>query len=85
MVRNNNIAKCWLTCAERAIHAEVWRAASESNVADGPSRNDLSLVKRLQSGERPLDLPEWLKSIHSFEALSMCKMAKQFGYPTSYC
>eukprot|EP00959_Pyramimonas_sp_CCMP1952_P267866 5600565-Pyramimonas_sp.AAC.1 len=46
---NFGVGMTWLDMASRDISLQLGRVESEANLADGPSRNDLSMMHQLSA------------------------------------
>ena len=57
------VARCWMKCAECNVDMHTWYVASKSNVADGPSRDDVSDMVRLNATFVKAKLPVWLDTL----------------------
>jgi len=60
---NMTIGKLWLSVASLDIDLHVARVESAANIADGPSRDDLSLVRELQATFVEPILPHWIHDL----------------------
>ena len=56
---NLAIGKAWLDMAVKKVALYVARAESKSNIADGPSREDLSILYVLKAEYVHPRLPKW--------------------------
>ena len=57
------VARCWMKCAECNVDMHTWYVASKSNVADGPSRDDVSDMVKLNATFVKAKLPVWLDTL----------------------
>ena len=57
------IGRAWLLVADADIQLSLWRVTSASNIADGPSRGDFSLLHILKSNECEMAFPSWLNEL----------------------
>ena len=57
------IGRLWLYVAEINCDLHALRVESKANIADGPTRDDLSLVNALGARFIPPRLPDWLESL----------------------
>ena len=57
---NAVVGRTWLTVCDLNCHAIFGRVESKANVADGPTRDDLTWVQALNAQYVELVLPEWL-------------------------
>ena len=55
----------WLQLAFLCVDIVFVRVESKANVADGPTRDDLTLLIELSALENPARLPGWLRDLWS--------------------
>ena len=60
---NNAVGQVWLDMAEAGIALHVLRVESLANVADGPTRHDLSLLSELGAEFVEPVLPSWVYNL----------------------
>ena len=60
---NRCIAKLWLDIASMEVSMHILRVESFANLADGPTRSDLSLMQLLKAEWVQPRLPGWLMDI----------------------
>ena len=60
---NMVIGKLWLAVAELDTDLHVARVESKANIADGPSRDDISMLNQLQAVYVEPVLPQWIHDL----------------------
>ena len=60
---NMGIGKLWLEMACRQIACFAAHVESKANIADGPSRNDFTLLRNLNALHLPPKLPKWAAEV----------------------
>ena len=60
---NIGIGKLWLMVADAGISLHIVRVESKTNVADGPSRDYLDLLRGLNAEFVEPALPSWVRSL----------------------
>ena len=63
---NAAVGQVWLDIASAGIGLHVARVESRANVADGPTRDDFSVLTRLGAVFREPCLPEWVHDLWAF-------------------
>ena len=66
---NTGIGKTWLEVASQGISLHLVRVESKANVADGPSRDDLSFLEELQATYVAPVLPDWARALWKWPKL----------------
>ena len=65
---NMGIGKTWLMIAGAGLALHVVRVESNANVADGPTRDDLSFLEELGADFVDPILPDWVRHLWQWPA-----------------
>ena len=65
---NTGVGKTWLEVAGQGISLHLVRVESKANVADGPSRDDLTFLEMQAEFVAPV-LPDWAKKLWKWPEL----------------
>ena len=66
---NTGIGKTWLEVASQSISLHLVRVESKANVADGPSRDDLSYLEEMDAQFVEPVLPDWARTLWRWPSL----------------
>ena len=59
----NYIGRLWLHCSRLDIGLQLYRVPSKSNISDGPTRCDLSVLNKFDATFVPPVLPDWVGDV----------------------
>ena len=74
---NKMAAHFWLYISRREINARLFYVESKANIADGPTRDDLDLLRFFQAVPVEARLPEWIFDLWSLELVDFAMMLKE--------
>ena len=56
------VGRFWMTTTKLQTGFFSWRVHTKSNIADGPTRNHWTAIRRLQAQFRPARFPRWVRN-----------------------